>query len=111
MKTMSTDFSFEYQNDTLCIAVNCPQLDAGHVADFKPALDEAWKPSTAEVMVDLEKVGFIDSSGIGALLSIHKKFKDTDSNIHLLNVHPAVVSVIELLRLHRVFDIQAKASA
>ena len=64
-----------------------------------------WRPDIGDVTVDLSQVDFIDSSGMGSLLSIHRRLPETHAPVRLINVRPGVQSVLELVRLHRVFDL------
>ncbi|NJK88293.1 MAG: STAS domain-containing protein [Myxococcales bacterium] len=75
-------------------------------ADFRRQINEQWAPTITDVAVDFSKVEFIDSSGVGALVSVHKRVAEKGSAVTLVNPCPAVLSVIELLRLHRVFNLQ-----
>jgi anti-sigma B factor antagonist len=52
-------------------------------------------------------VDFLDSSGIGALLSVYKRLTTPQSIMRLVDVKPAVQSVLELMRMHRLFEIRA----
>ena len=58
-----------------------------------------------EVSVDLSKTRFIDSSGLGVLLSLNKTLRAQGGVLKLLNPSSAVAQLIELTRLHRVFEI------
>ena len=88
----------------LSVHLNMPRFEAATVGDFKKGFENAWKPSIQSVTVYCETVDFIDSSGIGALLSIQKKIKK-EGAITLKSAKPSVISVVELLRLHRVFNL------
>lgn len=87
----------------LRIVVTCLSLEAANTAEFKAAFDSNCPATLDEVTVDLSAVEMIDSSGIGALLSVHKRLTD-GKQVKLLNVQATVLSVIELLRLHQVFN-------
>ena len=58
-----------------------------------------------EVSIDLSKTRFIDSSGLGVLLSLNKTLRAQGGVLKLLNPSSAVAQLIELTRLHRVFEI------
>ena len=100
-------YHFDLNSDSkeLRIRVAVPQFDAAAVADFKSALDAAWKPGIARVVLDLAAVEFIDSSGVGALLSVQKRLPPAGEPVTLRRVRPAVISVLQLLRLQRVFNL------
>jgi len=57
------------------------------------------------LVVDLADVSFIDSSGLGALVSALKTLKRSDNggDVRLARVQPPVVSLLEIIRLNRVF--------
>lgn len=88
------------------IGIKTKRLDATNSADFKNELDTNCQGDLQNVEVDLSEIEFIDSSGIGALLSIQKRLKNDSEPVILINPKPAVLSIIELLRLHRVFRLQ-----
>lgn len=58
-----------------------------------------------EISIDLSKTRFIDSSGLGVLLSLNKTLRAKGGLLKLLNPSSAVAQLIELTRLHRVFEI------
>jgi anti-sigma B factor antagonist len=100
-------YHFEHTPDGKELRVRFPvaQFDAASVPDFKKALDSAWKPGIARVVLDLATVELIDSSGVGALLSVQKRLPANGEPVTLQRVRPAVAGVLQLLRLQRVFKI------
>ena len=58
-----------------------------------------------DVSIDLSNTRFIDSSGLGVLLSLNKSFRAQGGVLKLLNPSAAVLQLVELTRLHRVFEI------
>jgi anti-sigma B factor antagonist len=80
------------------------ELDAGNVNDFKrdiaPVLAE-----NRNVIVDLSHLRFVDSSGLGAMLSCLRQLNATGGDLKLCGMSKAVRAVFELVRMHRIFDI------
>jgi len=97
--------SGELKDRTLCLTVHAPRLDAVTARDFKKACEDCWGAEVERLTIDLRTVEFLDSSGVGALLSVYKKLPADKPSVKLLHVQPAVQTVIELLRLHRIFTI------
>ena len=81
-------------------------LEAANAAEFKEALDEVDWSACNSLAVDCGQVEFIDSSGIGALLHLHHQLGTEARPVKLLNITPAVLSVVELLRLNTVFSLE-----
>jgi anti-sigma B factor antagonist len=98
-------YQFTLNADTqhLDIHILTPRLEAAVISDFKQGLEKHWNTAIKTVTIDCNAVEFIDSSGIGALLSVQKKLYGQP--VTLKNTKPAVMSVIELLRLHKVFHL------
>jgi anti-sigma B factor antagonist len=55
----------------------------------------------------LEHVRFIDSSGLGALLSGHKNAISKSGRFAIVNIQQQVMTMFEITRLNRVFEIYA----
>lgn len=90
---------------TLRAGVGVTRLDAASSRDFKREIDSLWSDTVNAVELDFSKVDFIDSSGVGALLGVYKRLPKGNATVRLRNVKAPVQSVIELLRLHRIFEI------
>lgn len=100
-------FEFKHKGKkTLLIKINSSRLDSSCVGEFKTQINKEVTAGLNRVDVDFSDVEFIDSSGIGTLLSIQKKLSSDSEPVTLINPNKSIVSVIELLRLHRVFRIQ-----
>jgi anti-sigma B factor antagonist len=89
----------------LGVKVLVSRLDAAIARSFKADVSAAWVVGIERVEIDLGAVDFVDSSGIGALLSVYRKLPPGVGVTRLINVKPAVLAVIELLRLHNVFEL------
>jgi anti-sigma B factor antagonist len=87
-------------------AVPVEELDAGNAAEFKrdmaPVLDEH-----ANVVLDLSRLRFVDSSGLGAFISCLRRSNAKGGDLKLAGMTKPVRAVFELVRMHRVFDIHA----
>ena len=57
-------------------------------------------------LIDLESVDYIDSSGLGTLVSIQKQALQHGGGVTLKGIHGLVKDLFELTRLNKVFDIQ-----
>ena len=62
------------------------------------------------LVVDLQAVRFVDSSGLGALVSGFKNASSRNGNLKLSGLQLQVKSMFELTRLHRVFEIYADSA-
>lgn len=85
------------------------RLDIEVAAEFRAMLLSLIEQGHRRLVVDLADVGFIDSSGLGALVSALKTLKRSDNggDVRLARVQAPVVSLLEIIRLNRVFTTYA----
>ena len=103
---MAENFQTKVANGVLHIIINLPRMDASSSAPLKEKLNFDLDPSVSRAEVEMGTVQFIDSSGIGVLLSIYRKLPKEGAEVVLRNVQSGVQAVLELLRLHRVFKVE-----
>ena len=68
----------------------------------KAAGDDVYR---RRVLLDMEPVEFLDSSGIGWLLSMHRRFRKEGGAMALHSIPPLVENSLKLLKLHNVMTI------
>jgi len=107
---MASVLNSSRQGDLLRLTITAARLDAASVREFKIAIDSSWSSVVRRVEIDMGSVEFLDSSGVGALLGVYKRLP-APAQVKLENVRPAVQTVIELLRLHRIFDVHGEGAA
>lgn len=91
------------------IQVLTPQihaLDASNATVFKdmvrPRLSEK-----AAILLNLENVNFMDSSGLGALVWLLREVEIQQGHVKLCCVKRPVQLLLEMVRMHRVFEIES----
>jgi len=87
------------------ISVLAEELDAGNVSEFREALTTVLDESDRFVLLDLSQVKFVDSSGLGAILSLLRRLLGAGGDLKVCGVEGPVRTLFELVRLHRVMDI------
>jgi anti-sigma B factor antagonist len=92
------------------IRVKEDRLDAHNANDLKSELLRYFDKGNKDILIDLQDVRFIDSSGLGALVSGFKNAITHQGSLKLSSLQPQVRSMFELTRLHRVFDIFPSAA-
>lgn len=93
------------KNDIVHISVKEERMDAHNSGDLKEQMLQLFDEGKCSIIVDLGSVRFIDSSGLGALVSGFKNASAREGSLKLCCLQPQVRSMFELTRLHRVFEI------
>ena len=81
------------------------ELIAANAAQVRDDIRNALPPSVTILDLDLSSVTFLDSSGLGALISLHKTLSATRGAVRILRPTATVRQILELTRLHRMFEI------
>jgi anti-sigma B factor antagonist len=87
------------------IQVKEERLDAHNSGELKTQMLNLFEQGKNNLVIDLEEVRFVDSSGLGSLVSGFKNASARNGNLKLCGLQPQVKSMFELTRLHRVFEI------
>ena len=103
------DIKLEERKGNVLLLVKEERLDANNSEFLKQELSRLFSEGRKGVVVDLQDVRFIDSSGLGALVSGFKNASSFQAVLKLSSLQSQVKSMFELTRLHRVFDIYANA--
>jgi anti-sigma B factor antagonist len=83
------------------------RIDAHNSGELKEYILRMIEQGEVNIIIQLESVRFIDSSGLGALLSGYKHATAKSGKLALASCKQQVLSMFELTRLNRVFDIYA----
>ena len=81
------------------------ELSASNASTFRDEARAALTPAVTAIEVDLSTTTFVDSSGLGALIALHKTMCNKNGAVRLLQPTPNVQQILELTRLHRVLEI------
>jgi len=95
----------EKTNGFNILFVKDERIDAHNSAELKDYILHMIEQEKVNIIVQLEHVKFVDSSGLGALLSGFKHAEAKSGKLSLSNLQNQVLSMFELTRLNRVFEI------
>ncbi len=93
-------------DEVLVIELREDNLDAGNVREFREAV-HAMIQNRHRVVFDMVGVKFVDSSGLGAMISCQRMLNAQHGEFRLCNMKGSVRALFELMRMHRVFHIHA----
>ncbi len=82
------------------------RLDASIAVSFKECVHEVIQSGKTRLVLNMGGVQFVDSSGLGALVSILKALGPSHGSLSIANVQPAVTGLFKLTRMDKVFSIQ-----
>lgn len=102
--------SGEVQGDTLVVRVDEARIDAAVAIQFKDRMRELVRQPVPVVLLDLSRVTFLDSSGLGAVVAV-MKLLGPGRRLELAGLTPTVEKVFRLTRMDGVFTIHPAGPA
>ena len=85
-------------------SVPVDELDASNAEEFKRDIAPVLQSNT-KLVLDLSRLRFVDSSGLGAMLSCLRQLSAKSGDLKLCGMSKQVRALFELVRMHRIFDI------
>jgi anti-sigma B factor antagonist len=79
-------------------------LDFENVNAFRREMDHVLSEAT-EVVLDMRQLRFVDSSGLGAILSSLRRLSSSGGDLRLACVTPEVAALLQLVRLDQIIGI------
>ena len=95
-------FAVERDGDVTIVAVD-GQLVVANRQAFKDLVLDDVAQGARQVVVDFANTGYIDSSGLGALVSIGKRLREVGGSLRIAGLNDDLRTLFELTRLDTLF--------
>lgn len=101
------DFSVTHENGTAIVQVNVERLNASNASGLKAELVLLNKNSVNNIVIDMSKTKYCDSSGLSAILVANRLCKDTNGKFVLSGLQENVMKLIQIAQLDKVLNLAA----
>lgn len=91
-------------NGVVVIAID-GQLIVGNRHELKQQVLDAVEAGDRKVLVDFSRTGYVDSSGLGVLVSLSKKLREAGGELRLAGLNDDLRTLFELTKLDTLFTI------
>ncbi len=98
------ELSAENLGDIAMVTVHGDHLDASVTDQFKRDIGPLIEGHT-KVILDISELRFVDSAGIGAILSCLRRLNAKDGDLKLCGLSKSLRASFEIARMHRIIDI------
>ena len=103
-----TEFKIDesVSGDTVGLALS-GDLDMSATFALEPVLDRVLAEHPRELVLDLEAVPFVDSSGLGLLIATHERATRADVDMAIAGAGPEIQRVIHIAGLDDLLPVRA----
>lgn len=92
------------QNDWRILEV-VGHIKGSEIAQFRTSVQSALKEGRGRLVADMREVGFIDSSGVGMLITCHQEVKAAGGQLVLTHLSDDIYDLFEMTSIDRLFEI------
>lgn len=97
-------FTIAKQGDVSIVAIE-GQLIVSNRQELKQKMLEELEGGARKLLVDFSQTGYIDSSGLGVLVSLSKKIREQGGALRLAGLNEDLRTLFELTKLDTLFQI------
>ncbi len=97
-------FSYEDHGQVTVLTIS-GELTADEADAFRRSCQERFAAGVKDVVLDLEHLVLIDSSGLEQLLWLMEELADINGQLRLVNPDDTIAKILEITRLDRRFNI------
>ncbi len=95
----------EKEKNSDIVTFKVDTINAFVTDDIRPVIIKLFETPGANVILDLDGVEYIDSTGFGLFLIIMKAARNNYGALRFTNINPTLMALFENLQLHTVFTI------
>jgi anti-sigma B factor antagonist len=98
------NFNREDNGDVTVLRIS-GSLDALSTPELRPTIDALVAEKRSSITVDLKDLRLIDSSGVGAIVSLYKRMRALGAKVEVVGLKDQPLAIFRLLRLDRIFTV------
>jgi anti-sigma B factor antagonist len=107
MTEAELDITVRKTNDTTAVVAVAGEIDVYTSPVLQGRLVEVLRDGSSNIVLDLSKVTFLDSTGLGVLITALKRCRNAEGDLELVTAQPNVLKVLEITGLNDVFQVRA----
>jgi anti-sigma B factor antagonist len=97
-------FAIERQGEVVVVDVE-GQLIVGNRNELKQKVIDELEKGARKVLIDFARTGYIDSSGLGVLVTLSRRIRELGGELRLANLNEDLKTLFELTKLDTLFQI------
>jgi anti-sigma B factor antagonist len=95
----------EHQVEGVTVLALKGRITVGEVTPVREMITQLLAVGRNQIVLDLEHVDYIDSTGLGNLVISYTQVKKTGGALKLLHLNKRNVELLALTRLHTIFEV------
>ena len=85
------------------------EIDVSNITEFKETLLAGIEQHSPHILLDCGGLKYIDSTGLGVLVSAYKKASELGGGIRIIHLKPYLKKIFMITALDKIFNIEVDA--
>ena len=102
---LDTTVSFDHVKNTWIIKLD-GEVDIYTLPKMKEVLLDSLKEKNIDILLDCNNLEYVDSTGLGVLISVLKRVRESGNKIIITNLKPNIRKLFDITGLDKVFIIE-----
>ncbi|MCU0398125.1 MAG: STAS domain-containing protein [Cyclobacteriaceae bacterium] len=98
-------YTSEIKNDTIIIHLSGDLIGENEGTGILSIATEAIQQQISSCIIDISDLRYINSSGIGVLITVLTKFRNKGGEVYLLNPSESVKKLLVITKLNAIFQV------
>ncbi|NLY60377.1 MAG: STAS domain-containing protein [Clostridiales bacterium] len=98
---------FKSETNTWCISLD-GEIDIYNAPELKERLHKLIEQHPGNIILNCENLTYIDSTGLGVLISALRRVKEYDGQITIKNLKPYIHKIFVITGLDKIFTIEVQ---
>lgn len=103
---MSLEIKYELNSDNNIEIKPVGEVDIYTSPELKSKIYELIDEKNVGLVINGERLEYIDSTGLGVLMGIYKKLQEKNLTIKITNLKPNIYKLFDITGLNKIFNIQ-----
>jgi len=99
------NFAQEIKGNSLILRISGDLIGEDNGTHLITAVNEAMSHKVSTCIIDISELRYINSSGIGVLITILTKFRNKGGEVYLMNPSESVSKLLLITKLNAIFQI------
>lgn len=99
------------RDDVVVISLSGKIMGGPEAGEINELINNLIDKNKKKIVIDLENVGWMNSSGLGILIGAVTTLKNNDGKLIIVNVSDRIANLLKITKLSGVFDIEQNVDA
>lgn len=102
---MSLEIKFNLNSENIEV-MPIGEVDIFTSPELKNKIFDLIEENKQNIVIDGQRLDYIDSTGLGVLMAIYKKLQENNLNIKIVNLKQNIYKLFDITGLNKIFNIQ-----